>query len=130
MQWIQVAQLAIVAMLTFAPLLANAQLRPNTYDLCTKAGLNCDPQNNTVFGFITTIVQWILGITLGVAVLYLIYGGFRYVTSGGNETSAEVGRKTVMNAIIGIVIIILSYVIVNVVANFVLGSAGAGTGAP
>jgi threonine synthase len=44
-----------------------------------------------------------------------------YITSAGNEETAEKGRKTAVNAIIGIVIIILAYVIVNVVANLVGG---------
>jgi hypothetical protein len=47
--------------------------------------------------------------------------------SVGNEESAEKGKGTVLNALIGIVIIILSYVIVNVVANLVTNNnVGAG----
>ena len=46
-------------------------------------------------------------------------GGFWYITSAGNEETAEKGRATAINAIIGIIIIILSYVIISVVSNFV-----------
>lgn len=60
-----------------------------------------------------------LGIAFGIAVLFVIIGGFWYVTSAGNEETAEKGRNTVVNAVIGIVIIILSYVIVNVVSSLV-----------
>ena len=63
----------------------------------------------------------LIGITFGVAVLFLIIGGFRYITSAGNPDGQTKGKQTVINALIGIVIIVLSYVIVNVVANLVSG---------
>ena len=52
-----------------------------------------------------------------IAVLFIIIGGFQYIFSGANEELAETGKKTLRNAIIGLVIIILSYVIVNVIVN-------------
>ncbi len=54
-----------------------------------------------------------------VAVFFIIIGGYRYLTAGGNAESAEAGQKTLTNAIIGVVIIILSYVIINVIVNLV-----------
>lgn len=77
---------------------------------------------------ITTVINWLLGIAFGIAVLFLIIGGFWYITSAGNEETAEKGKNTAINAIIGIVIIILSYVIVNVISNFVGGSNSGSTG--
>lgn len=85
-----------------------------------------DPSNGRLFvtGPGTTapeIIMWaiqlILSLTGIVAVAFLVYGGFVYMTSGGNEDNAERGKKTVTNAIIGLVIIILSYSIVTVVIN-------------
>ncbi len=67
-------------------------------------------------------------ITFGIAVLFLIIGGFWYITSAGNEETAAKGKSTVINAIIGIVIIILSYVIINVVSNLVSGGSNGVTG--
>lgn len=80
-------------------------------------GVNC---SSTSFnGFLRIIINWLLGIAFGIAVLFLIIGGFWYITSAGNEETAEKGKNTAINAIIGIVIIILSYVIVSVVSNLV-----------
>ena len=56
--------------------------------------------------------------------LFLIIGGFWYITAAGNEETAEKGKGTVINAIIGIVIIILSYVIINVVSTLVSNTGG------
>jgi hypothetical protein len=68
-----------------------------------------------------TIINILLAFTGLVAVLFIIIGGFRYITSAGNEELAEAGKKTLQNAIIGLIIIILSYVIVSVINNFFNG---------
>ncbi len=55
-----------------------------------------------------------------VAVLFVMLGGFWYLTSAGNEETAEKGQKTLTNAIIGLVVIILAATIVRIVANTVI----------
>lgn len=124
-QWLKVAQIVLVVALTFAPLLVlptvvdaqqsgisrNFQCDPST-------GLNCSAGTN-VNQLIRTVINWALGITFAIAVLFLIIGGFWYITAGGNEEQADKGKKTIINALIGVVVIILSYVIVNVVSNLV-----------
>ncbi len=126
--WIQAAQILLVIAIGFAPLLfAHAQFQKAN---CAGTGLNCGTTTD-VNGLIKLVINWLLGIALAVAVLFLIIGGFQYITSAGNEESAEKGKATAINALIGIVIIILSYVIVNVVANLVSnvgGNTGTGNG--
>jgi len=56
-----------------------------------------------------------------VAVIYLIIGGYQYITSSGNAEQAQTGRTTVLNAIIGLIIIFAAYVI----TRFVLSRIGA-----
>ena len=71
------------------------------------------------YGLIANVIYTLLMIAGAVAILFIIMGGFWYITSAGNEEQAEKGKNTLMNAIIGVVVIILSYVIINVVVNFV-----------
>src|SRR6186997_748159 len=54
-----------------------------------------------------------------VALTFIIIGGFHYIISHGNDEQAEAGKKTLTNAVIGLVIIILAYVIITIVVNFV-----------
>src|SRR3989344_1426780 len=72
----------------------------------------------------TTVFNYYIKVFLGVvgvlAVAFLIYGGFRYITSAGNEEQAESAKKIIQNSIIGLIIIILSYVIVIVIGNALL----------
>ncbi len=67
--------------------------------------------------FAAYIVNILLSVTGIIAVLFLIWGGFRYITSAGNDEVAESAKKTIQNAIIGLVIIILSYTIITIIAN-------------
>ncbi len=53
-----------------------------------------------------------------VAVIFIIIGGYRYIFSAGSEEGAKAGRKTLLNALIGLAIIVLSYVMVQVVYTF------------
>jgi hypothetical protein len=117
--FLKITQILLVTVLVFAPLFfASAQL-PN--NIGCQPGQNCSATSFTQL--IRMVINWLLGISFGIAVLFLIIGGFWYITSAGNEETAEKGKNTAVNAIIGIVIIVLSYVIVNVVSSLV-GNSG------
>lgn len=118
--WLGLAQVLTVFMLVLAPVLISASVAsagtiPEPAGLC-ETGLNC--QKVTLNQLIIKVIRWILAITLAVDVLFMIIGGFLYITSAGNEDRAKKGRTTVLNAIIGLVIIILAYVIANVISSF------------
>jgi hypothetical protein len=68
---------------------------------------------------ILDVVQLLLFFAGGIAVLFIIIGGFFYITAQGNEEQAEKGKKALINAIIGIVIVIMAYAIISVVQNTV-----------
>jgi len=89
-----------------------------------KNPISSDPNSIVNSGNITVLLAKIVNILLYfagiIAVIFVIIGGYRYMTAGGNEETAGKGRKTMVNAIIGLVIIILSYVIINAVTNFLI----------
>ncbi len=74
-------------------------------------------QSQTPTQFIGEIIRIALAIAGAIAVVFIIIGGFQYMTSAGNAEQAEHGRTTLVNALIGIVVIIMSYVLVTVVFN-------------
>ena len=68
-------------------------------------------------GVFTTIVNVLLFIIGAVSVVMLIYGGIRYTTSGGNANNVTAAKNTIMYAIIGLVIAIFAFAIVNFVVG-------------
>lgn len=116
--WLGWAKALLVFALILAPVSVSAAGLNKPAGLCTGGnGLNCT-DNLSINGIIIKVINWILAIVLAVDVLMIIIGGFLYVTAGGDDGRAKKGRATVLNAIIGLVIIIMAYVIANVVANF------------
>lgn len=75
-------------------------------------------QGKTVQEIVKLVINWALYLAAIIAVIFIIIGGFMYITSAGNETQAGKGRATLKNALIGLVLVILSYVIVQIVYNF------------
>ncbi len=75
---------------------------------------------------ITKLINLGLGFAAIVTVVFLIIGGFWYLTSAGSEELAEKGRKTLVNSIIGLVIIIMAFAIVRIVGNLLQGNSSGG----
>ncbi len=123
-------QTIIFSALVFAPSLVKAVL---VNGLTDKEAARCAAFKKQFQGMyidlpdqycsINALVLWLIetGLILAgtVAVLFIMLGGFWYLTSAGNEESAEKGQKTLTNAIIGLVVIILAATIVRIVANTV-----------
>lgn len=61
------------------------------------------------------IVKIFLEFAGAVAVIFLMVGGFQYVSSRGNEEAMEKAKKTITSAVIGIVLIVMAYAIVTIV---------------
>lgn len=66
----------------------------------------------------STVISILLGMAGIVAVIFVIIGGYQFMTARGNETQSTEGRKTVVNALIGLAIIIVSYAVVQAVTNY------------
>lgn len=75
-------------------------------------------------GIITEITNVALFAVGLLSVVMLIYGGLRYVISGGDSKKVTDAKNTIMYAIIGLIIAMLSYAIVN----FVIGAFAEGEG--
>ena len=80
----------------------------------TSAGTSTPTDANVVIKNVTNTMFFIIG---AVSVIMLIYGGIRYTTSGGNTNSVTAAKNTVIYSIVGLVISILAYAIVNFVVT-------------
>ena len=96
--------------------------------LSLSSGANCGATGNTKMklfgedGIFTTIINILLFLIGVLSVIMLIYGGMRYVMSQGDAGAVNNAKNTILYAIVGLVVAILAYAIVN----FVLSSLGVG----
>jgi amino acid transporter len=79
------------------------------------------PSTNNLGELISKGTTWVLGFVGAIAVLFIIYAGFQYVTAAGNKEQAEAAKKTLTYAVIGIIIIVLAKVIISLVISSVSG---------
>jgi len=75
---------------------------------------------------IAKIIRVILGFLGIMAVSLVLYGGFLWMTSEGNEAKIEDAKKVLKNAAIGLAIILASFGIVTFIINALLGASGSG----
>ncbi|MFZ1243331.1 MAG: hypothetical protein WAQ22_04305 [Candidatus Saccharimonas sp.] len=79
-----------------------------------------------VFTKVSNILLFLIG---AIAVIMIIFGGIRYVISGGNATQVQGAKNTIMYALVGIIVALLAYAAVNfVIVSFVPSSGTGGTG--
>ncbi len=77
---------------------------------------------------IARIVQIFFGFLGIIAVLIVMYGGFIWMTAGGDVAKIEKAKKLLVNAVIGLVIIFSAFAIVSFVINALLGNGSGGNG--
>ncbi len=106
--------LVVGLMVIFSPLEALAANSDLTAGMTASRPADTPTDASDVFKTITNILFFLIG---AISVIMLIYGGIRYTTSGGNAKSIEAAKQTVLYSIIGLVVAILAYAIVNFVVT-------------
>lgn len=78
---------------------------------------------------LNNIAQTMLIVGVAIATIFLIFGGIKWIVSGGDKEATAKAQKTITAAIVGLVIIFLTWAIVGLVKN-ILGIFGSSTGGP
>ena len=73
--------------------------------------------NRTVGGLFTNILSFVLVIAGILVFAYLVWGGIEWITSGGDSGKTEKARNKITGAIIGLVILVASYAIFQLVLS-------------
>ena len=77
-------------------------------------GLN----NITIANIISAIIILVLIIAALIFFFMLVWGGIRYITSGGDKAQTEAARGQITAALIGLVIVFAAWAIINLVNLF------------
>ncbi len=89
----------------------------------TDTGLTTESIPETLAGQTVKIVLSFLGI---VFFLLMMYGGFKWMTAGGNEQDVEQAKNIIISAIIGLAIVVSAYGLTRLFASFIIGSGNSG----
>jgi hypothetical protein len=89
---------------------SNLQFTDNASGSCATTGSDANEKITNIVHSIVNLLSAIVGIA---AVIMIIVGGFRYITSGGNDASVTSAKNTILYAIIGLVVVALAQLIVR-----------------
>lgn len=78
------------------------------------------PNAVTLSSIVNFLVQALFAIGSIAAVCYLIYGGIKWIISGGDKAGVEAARNHIVAAIVGLIIIVGTFAIISLVYS-VLG---------
>jgi Type IV secretion system pilin len=95
------------------------QVNPVTGDTCVVTGGDED-SFNTLLTKIINVISLLVGV---VAVIMIIFGGFKYITSGGDTTKVTGAKNTILYGLVGLVIVALAQVLVRFVLKQVTDTA-------
>jgi ABC-type Fe3+ transport system permease subunit len=73
-----------------------------------------------IFSLISNTALFIIG---AISVLMLIYGGIRYTISAGDDKAVTAAKNTILYAVVGIVVALLAYALVNFVISSLIPNA-------
>lgn len=69
-------------------------------------------------GILSWVINFLTLVGIVAALIFLIWGGVKWITSGGDKEKLQSARRTVLFSIIGLVVILLSVIIIQVTSSF------------
>jgi Type IV secretion system pilin len=130
-RWVVLAVIIAVASLTSAlSVSSSASAACDLNNMSISTGADCARGNGQptqlvgdggVFNRITSVLLFVVG---AVAVVMLIFGGIRYIVSGGDQANVTAAKNTILYAIIGIIVALLAYAAVKFVTSSLLIGVG------
>lgn len=103
----------------------------NSVDICSQQGISQEVREANGCGgtdsgeelknVITGIINGVIGILGAVAAIFILIGGINYMTSAGDPGKTKKAKDTILWAVIGLIIAVLTFAIVNLVIVNILG---------
>lgn len=116
-----VAMIAGAVHVAFSPALTSAQPQ---IDPIPNTGLPATPLPQVI----GNIIQIILSVTGIILFIFFFYGGFLMLTAGGDDEKVGKGKKIIIQAVIGLLVVLVSYAASQYVISKLLSATGSGTG--
>jgi hypothetical protein len=125
------APVILMTFLTFTPVVSIARA-DGPVDINSQQGFGNGGEISTAFGssdnptdprtIVSNIIKVALGLLGIIFIVLLIYAGFKYMTSQGNEEQVDSAKKQIVSAIIGLIIILSAYGITVFVTKAIINA--------
>lgn len=132
-EWFDVKKkiISVIAFLSLLAFLISPRLALAADVLCgngINTAIGCVPVlgDTTGTAFAGFILGWAVGIGGGIAFLLIVYAGFMIMSSQGNPERLKAGQELLTSAISGVVLLVLSVFILNVIGVKILQIPGFG----
>lgn len=120
---------SIAAFFSFAAPVAATSHTPTPTPVITGTLIKCPDQFNALCNLSTgntgalvgQIINFAFLVAILIALAFLIYGGVKWITSGGDKADVEGARNHVIASVVGLIVVFLSYFIINLVVQFFTG---------
>jgi hypothetical protein len=114
--------LAVILFVCIDSALAQPDIVEGTEAVGEATGLTAEPLS-LVIGRIIRIFLSVLGV---IALIIVLYGGFIYMTAGGDADRVAKAKKILINGLIGLIIILSAYAITSYIINRLMEATGIG----
>lgn len=104
-----------------APAMAEVNLSEQLEEVGDATGIETSRSLPEIIGGLVQAALGLLGIVL---LVLLLYGGYLWMTAGGNEDQVSKAKKIITNAVVGLVIIMAAYAIASFVVNAISEATG------
>jgi hypothetical protein len=106
-----------------APAVALAQASPRAFtDVWNAQGqINAERSGlptGTIYNIIGSTLQWLLAILGFIAVIGFVISGILYLTAAGNEAQIEKAKNAMTYSIVGVIVALMGYVIIQAVEGW------------
>jgi len=110
----------IIASAGAAVLPAQPTYAVNVFSQCgsNSSSAVCKSTGDNFSSMIKTVINILLYVLGMVAVIMIVIGGIRYTTSNGDASAVKSAKDTILYSVIGLVVAIMAYSIVNFVVSW------------
>ena len=86
---------------------------------CNIQALSSAGLSRFIWTIVLNIIEMAIVIVAYIATFFIIYGGFLYMTGGSNPSQVEKARKSILEAVIGLVIAMAAIALTNLVFGII-----------
>ena len=110
------------------PIDADTQINTSDRGFIPCSGVTCSACD--LVSLANTIIDWLIGFLATVFAVVIVVAGIRLATSGGNESAKSAAKSMLTNALIGFLIVLGAWLLIDTVLRALVGDSGQVSGRP